>query len=492
MFPTGRSRIFVTVFVAGQIGLLGAVTTTRPTTAQSVRLAQNAIVPDQGVLRTQEALVWTGYYEGPIDGSAGPGTQAAIKRFQHDNGKPETGSLDDSQAALLAQRAHASIQLTGYRSLLDARSGLHIGIPMGLTPLHRNVAGGSDYVSPDNQIQIGLRIFRTTKDSATLFNELKSRLETYSTTAYSVGRSTWFVLAGESDNRKYYLRYTVGPDAITGFFSVHDKSLPRETIGPYVAAVTLMSLTVQAFAADPGKDQIPVLTEIGQLQPVALSATAPPPQSQAPGVAPAQPSPSANDATVLALQRKIDELEAKRRQLELQLAGKTDATAKPSSSPKVDTPPKPAPQTKAEASTKATPQIGTPSKADSSGPNIGYGTIAVLVLACLLLVFFRLRQPSPAAAAKPATASAAPSAPGGQPQAHLATAEAGPPPQHVDAPPAAAAPATITPTPVPAPSTEVPVNGGSFNVVLVGGGMICLVFLLAFIVSKIATFTGFS
>jgi peptidoglycan hydrolase-like protein with peptidoglycan-binding domain len=60
------------------------------------------------ILRIQEGLVWTGYYEGPVDGSAGVGTRGAIKRFQHDIGKPETGSLDDPQAAMLAQRAKSS------------------------------------------------------------------------------------------------------------------------------------------------------------------------------------------------------------------------------------------------------------------------------------------------------------------------------------------------------------------------------------------------
>jgi hypothetical protein len=38
----------------------------------------------------------------------------------------------------------------------------------------------------------------------------------------------------------------------------------------------------------------------------------------------------------------------------------------------------------------------------------------------------------------------------------------------------------------------VPTGSSGLNVALVGGGMICLVFLLALIVSKIASFTGFS
>jgi peptidoglycan hydrolase-like protein with peptidoglycan-binding domain len=33
---------------------------------------------DPTIMKAQEALVWSGYYDGPIDGNSGPGTQAAM------------------------------------------------------------------------------------------------------------------------------------------------------------------------------------------------------------------------------------------------------------------------------------------------------------------------------------------------------------------------------------------------------------------------------
>lgn len=480
MFATGRFGIFAAVIVAGQIGC--PVMTMRAASAQSAQLAQSGgAVADPTVLRNQEALVWTGYYEGPVDGSAGTGTQSALKRFQHDIGKPETGSLDDAQAAMLAQRAQTIVQLTGYRSVLDTRSGIRSGVPLGLTPHSKAVTGGSDYTSPDNQMQIGLRIFRTNKDAASLFSELRSRLETSSTTVYSVGRSTWFVLAGESENRKYYLRYTTGPDLIAGFFSVHDKSLPRETMGPYVAAVTLMSLTMQPFATALGRDQIPALTDIGQLQPASLSATTPPAQqAQPPAVSPALPS--ANDATTLALQKKISELEAKQRQLEQQLAGRTNDPSKSTQPPKAD-----APQAKADPSSKQASRPGAP---NSSSLSVSYGTLAVLAAACILLLLFRSMRASPAPSATVASTSTVPPVANAAPGARPITADVVPATHDVDAP--AAAPAAMAATAMPAPVAAAPANSSGLNVVLVGGGMVCLVFLLALIVSKIASFTGFS
>ncbi len=477
MFTRSKSRIFAILVVAVQ---LGAFTTA------------GIAVADPNIQQIQEGLVWTGYYEGPVDGSLGAGTQTAIKRFQHDIGKPETGSLDDPQAATLAQRAQILIQQTGYRPLLDARSGIRTGMPLGLVSQRRSVAGGSDYTSPDGKMQIGLRVFRAGADAAALFGELKGRLESSSTTTYSVGRSTWFVLAGQSDSRKYYLRYNTGGGLIAGFFSVHDNSLPHETSGAYVAAVTMMSLTMQTFAADLVKEQIPALTDVGQLEPAALSAAGSD-QAQASPAPPLQPAPSANDATVHALQKQIAELEAKQRQLERQLAAKTtDAPlAKPATTAKADTPPIPAQQKKRETTANTTGTSGTPTKPASSGLDADYVTMAVLALLTFaLLVLFRRRRPSPAAPIPGASASPAPAAAPAASDAHLAAQDVAPPlQQRPDTPVAAATPAPVA---TPAPAAAASTNGSGLNIVLVGGGMVLLVFLLAFAVNKIASLTGFS
>jgi peptidoglycan hydrolase-like protein with peptidoglycan-binding domain len=488
MFALGRFGIFVAFIVTGQVGAFNPLTIIRTATAQSIRLAQTGAAVDPNVLRIQEALVWIGYYEGPIDGSAGPGTQSAIRRFQRDIGKAETGSLDDAQSAMLAQRAQPIVQLTGYRSMLDTRSGIRSGLPLGLLPRSKGFAGGSDYASPDNQMQIGLRTFRTSKDAASLFSELKSRLERSSTTVYSVGRSTWFVLAGESENRKYYLRYAIGPDVIAGFFSAYDKSLPREAVGPYVAAVTLMSLTMQPFAATLGKDQIPALTDIGQLQPIVLSETTPSSQQgQPPAAIPEQST--ANDATTLALQRKISELEAKQRELERQLVAKNHDASKSSPLPKVDASAKQLPQANADSIGKPTSRPNTPVKPTPPDSGIGYGTLAILAVACALLLFFRIKRPSPAPPATNANASAAPSSATSTSETRLATANVAPAQQHAEPPATVPAAAGATPAPVTAAALA---GSSGLNVALLGGGMIFLVFLLALIVSKIASFTGFS
>lgn len=53
------------------------------------------------MFQVQERLKHLGYYEGVVDGQAGPATAAAVKHFQHDNKLHETGVVDaDTDTAL--------------------------------------------------------------------------------------------------------------------------------------------------------------------------------------------------------------------------------------------------------------------------------------------------------------------------------------------------------------------------------------------------------
>ena len=59
--------------------------------------------PDPATLDAQSQLAKAGYYSGPTDGKGGDPTTAAIKQFQHDNGLPITGELDDVTRARLGK-----------------------------------------------------------------------------------------------------------------------------------------------------------------------------------------------------------------------------------------------------------------------------------------------------------------------------------------------------------------------------------------------------
>jgi peptidoglycan hydrolase-like protein with peptidoglycan-binding domain len=55
----------------------------------------------EAVREVQEALVETGYDVGGIDAIFGPGTDAALRQFQADNGLQADGVVGDETAAAL-------------------------------------------------------------------------------------------------------------------------------------------------------------------------------------------------------------------------------------------------------------------------------------------------------------------------------------------------------------------------------------------------------
>jgi len=59
---------------------------------------------DSSVSQVQAALAREGYYHGAIDGSVGPATRNALRRYQRDRGLEATGRIDRSVIEALRLR----------------------------------------------------------------------------------------------------------------------------------------------------------------------------------------------------------------------------------------------------------------------------------------------------------------------------------------------------------------------------------------------------
>ena len=83
-------------------------------------------VSEDSILRAQEALNAAGYHLGEPDGKAGPGTTAALKKFQGDRHLPVTGKLDAITLAALGIRkdSGATSSDSGGLILVDAVNAL--------------------------------------------------------------------------------------------------------------------------------------------------------------------------------------------------------------------------------------------------------------------------------------------------------------------------------------------------------------------------------
>ena len=99
MFPTNRTvraRIVFT-FLTGLLML----SLSRPAAAANLSEDTPAVVHHKDISKLQESLRDKGYYDGPIDGVAGPRTRAGIRRYQKAENLPVTGRSDGETAGKL-------------------------------------------------------------------------------------------------------------------------------------------------------------------------------------------------------------------------------------------------------------------------------------------------------------------------------------------------------------------------------------------------------
>ena len=133
--------------------------------SQMAQGVDSAKAPDASIEQVQVWLVWAGYYDGPLDGSVGPGTTSAIKQFQRDTGAEASGSLTADQSSALAQRAATRIKAAGFSTITDPSTGIRVGIPLALVAARGHGRGSTTYRSTDGSVDIELRSFQNVQES---------------------------------------------------------------------------------------------------------------------------------------------------------------------------------------------------------------------------------------------------------------------------------------------------------------------------------------
>lgn len=114
------------------------------------------------VLAVQDALIWTGFYNGLKDGRWGAGTESAIREWRRANGlAPDGGSSRDDFQRLLSQAATAR-GAVGWRTVTDGQTGATVGYPARFLA-SRPVQDGTDY-GGDAGVDIKIRRYRTSLD----------------------------------------------------------------------------------------------------------------------------------------------------------------------------------------------------------------------------------------------------------------------------------------------------------------------------------------
>jgi hypothetical protein len=208
-----------------------------------VTASYNAI-PLAERLAIQSDLVWTGDYNGLINGEFSDRAIAAVKAFQKRSGAKETGVLNQPERAALAAAAKPKQDAVGWRMVDDMATGARVGIPTKLMPQASHVVGGMRWQS--SRAEYSAESFRITQPGTTLaatFERMKKE-PAGRKTEYSVMRDNFFVISGMQNLKKFYVRAQVRGEEVRGITVLYDQAMAG-IMEPVVVAMS------SAFAAFP-------------------------------------------------------------------------------------------------------------------------------------------------------------------------------------------------------------------------------------------------
>ena len=98
--------------------------------------------------------MWTGDYNGLVNGEFGDRAIAAVKAFQKRSGAKETGVLNQPERAALAAAAKPKQEAVGWRMVDDGASGARIGVPTKLVPQASQIIGGTRWASARGEYSV--------------------------------------------------------------------------------------------------------------------------------------------------------------------------------------------------------------------------------------------------------------------------------------------------------------------------------------------------
>jgi peptidoglycan hydrolase-like protein with peptidoglycan-binding domain len=191
----------------------------------------------------QSDLVWTGHYNGTINGEVSDRMVAAIKAFQKDRGGKQTGVLNPQERSTLADAAKRSQDNVGWKTVTDAGSGVRLGLPVKLVPQQSSDANGTKWSSPTGTIQIALARRKEANPTTTKLAEQEKKEPAGRTVEYSVVKPDFFVLSGMQGLKKFYVRGQFKDSEVRILTILYDQA----TEGTMEPAVIAMSSAFNPF-----------------------------------------------------------------------------------------------------------------------------------------------------------------------------------------------------------------------------------------------------
>jgi peptidoglycan hydrolase-like protein with peptidoglycan-binding domain len=118
-------------------------------------LAQDKPAPEN-IMAIQDALIWTGDYQGPLDGSLGGTTLTALKAFQTRENSTGKGRIVSADVKKLAEQVAGKKREAGWSLTIDGTNNVVLFLPRTLLPAESAASGGRGFASADGKIALSV------------------------------------------------------------------------------------------------------------------------------------------------------------------------------------------------------------------------------------------------------------------------------------------------------------------------------------------------
>ena len=199
-------------------------TATKPAAAPAKPLSPRdtyAAMTNAERIAIQSDLMWTGYYDGLVDGDIGDRSIAAVRSYQKRSNAKDTGILNPQERAQLAALSKSQQDQVGWRLVTDSATGVRLGVPAKLVPQATRRKDSARWSSASGDIRI--ETFRVSDPDTTLASvAAKQRTEADRKVDYDVQRPEFFVLSGDQGPKKFYLRAHGRGEEVRGVTIIYD------------------------------------------------------------------------------------------------------------------------------------------------------------------------------------------------------------------------------------------------------------------------------
>ena len=193
-----------------------------------------AAISEAERIAIQSDLIWTGDYNGLINGEFSDRLVAAVKAFQKRNKSKDTGVLNPQERAMLAASAKPLQDEVGWRLVEDQVTGARVGLPGKLATETSRGQSGTRWTSAQGQLQI--ETFRIADTARSRVRTAQARTVRPAARLHRAAPD-FFVISGTQGLKKFYVRAFGKDGEVRGMTILYDQAM-EGTMDPVVVAMS--------------------------------------------------------------------------------------------------------------------------------------------------------------------------------------------------------------------------------------------------------------